>query len=318
MKNKKNGNAAVMAGCGKVGSPRRGDRHSQPLADGSASRSYRASMKNKKPALSPGPPHIIFNSVSAISLGVAAMPMPASLNAAIFAAAVPLPPLTIAPGVAHAASGRRGRAGDESGDRFLAILLDPLGGFLLRAAADFADHDDAVRFRVVVEQFDHVQMRSAVDRIAADADAGGLADAARGQLPDRFVGQRAAARDDADVALFVNVAGRDADAAAAVRILAFAGRDDAGTIRPDEPRLGVALQRAFHSHHVAHRNAFGDGDDQFEAGVRAFENRVGGEGRGNEDGASGRAGLFHGLQHGVEDRHLPAGVIEESGRPCRE
>jgi len=33
----------------------------------------------------------------AISLGVAAMPMPAFLNASIFAAAVPLPPLTMAP-----------------------------------------------------------------------------------------------------------------------------------------------------------------------------------------------------------------------------
>ena len=71
-----------------------------------------------------------------------------------------------------------------------------------------------------------------------------LADAARGELPDRFVGQRAAARDDADVALLVNVAGRDADAAAAVRILAFAGRDDAGTIRPDEPRLACLPSRA--------------------------------------------------------------------------
>jgi len=48
----------------------------------------------------PAPRHsayIIFKSVSAISLGVAATPMPASLNAAIFAAAVPLPPLTMAP-----------------------------------------------------------------------------------------------------------------------------------------------------------------------------------------------------------------------------
>src|ERR1041385_6676707 len=41
--------------------------------------------------------HIIFNNVSAITDGVAATPMPASLKAAIFAAAVPLPPLTIAP-----------------------------------------------------------------------------------------------------------------------------------------------------------------------------------------------------------------------------
>jgi hypothetical protein len=77
-----------------------------------------------------------------------------------------------------------------------------------------------VRFRIVVEQFDDVEVRRAVDRIAADADAGGLADAAAGQLPDGLVSQRAAARNDADVAFFVNVAGRDADAAAAVRILA--------------------------------------------------------------------------------------------------
>src|ERR1051325_2102174 len=41
--------------------------------------------------------HIIFNNVSAITDGVAATPLPASLKAAIFAAAVPLPPLTIAP-----------------------------------------------------------------------------------------------------------------------------------------------------------------------------------------------------------------------------
>ena len=110
---------------------------------------------------------------------------------------------------------------------FLQLLPDPLGGFFLGAAADFADHDDAVRVRIVVEQLDDIEVRRAVDRVAADADAGGLADAAAGQLPDRLVGQRAAARDDADVALLVNVAGRDADAAAAVRILARAGRDDA-------------------------------------------------------------------------------------------
>src|ERR1051325_12249626 len=41
--------------------------------------------------------HIIFNNVSAITDGVAATPMPAALKASIFAFAVPLPPLTIAP-----------------------------------------------------------------------------------------------------------------------------------------------------------------------------------------------------------------------------
>ena len=41
--------------------------------------------------------YIIFRSVSAISDGVAATPMPAFRKAAIFAAAVPLPPLMMAP-----------------------------------------------------------------------------------------------------------------------------------------------------------------------------------------------------------------------------
>ena len=77
-------------------------------------------------------------------------------------------------------------------------------------------------------------MRGAVDRIAADADAGALAVAALGELPDGFVGERAGAGDDADVAALVDVARRDADAAAAVAVLAAAGSDEPGTVRPDE------------------------------------------------------------------------------------
>src|ERR1035437_194899 len=154
-------------------------------------------------------------------------------------------------------------------------------------------------------------MRRAVHRIATDADASGLADAARSQLPDRFVSQRAAARDNSDVAFLVNVAGRDADAATAVRILAVAGRDNAGTVRSDEPRLGVALQRALHFDQSAHGNAFRDGDNEFESGVRAFENRIGGEGRRNENRARRRAGLFHRVGDGVENWNSFAAVLKE-------
>ena len=53
-------------------------------------------------------------------------------------------------------------------------------------------------------------------------------DAAAGELPDGFVGERAAAGDDADAAGLVDVAGHDAD-------LAFAGGDDAGAVGADEP-----------------------------------------------------------------------------------
>jgi hypothetical protein len=52
-----------------------------------------------------------------------------------------------------------------------------------------------------VEQFDGVEKRGADDRIAADADAGGLADAELRKLAHRFIGQRAGARNHAHVPL---------------------------------------------------------------------------------------------------------------------
>ena len=57
-----------------------------------------------------------------------------------------------------------------------------------------------------------------------------LAEAEVRELPDGFVGERAAAAHDADRALLVDVARHDAD-------LALAGRDDAGAVRADEPHV---------------------------------------------------------------------------------
>jgi len=68
-------------------------------------------------------------------------------------------------------------AGDEADDGLLHVGLDPLRGALFGVAADFADHNDGVRVRIVVEKLNGVEERSADDGIAADADAGGLADA---------------------------------------------------------------------------------------------------------------------------------------------
>src|SRR6266550_1160673 len=42
-------------------------------------------------------------------------------------------------GVTHPASGRRGHPGDESGDRFSAMISNPGGRFFFGGAADFAD-----------------------------------------------------------------------------------------------------------------------------------------------------------------------------------
>src|SRR5260370_20678754 len=53
--------------------------------------------------------------------------------------------------VPHAASGRRGLAGDESDYGLLDVRLDVGRRRLLRVAADFADHHDRVRIRIFVE-----------------------------------------------------------------------------------------------------------------------------------------------------------------------
>ena len=69
----------------------------------------------------------------------------------------------------------------------------PKRRLLLHGAADFADHDDAFGFRIVIEHLEYVQMGHARHGITTDTDAGGLADACAGELPNRFVGKRAAA-----------------------------------------------------------------------------------------------------------------------------
>src|SRR3546814_2949784 len=72
-----------------------------------------------------------------------------------------------------------------------------------------------------------------------------------------LVRQRARARDDADLAHGVDVAGHDAD-------LALAGGDDARAVRADQDHVLIALQRVLDPQHVQHRDALGDRDDDLD------------------------------------------------------
>src|SRR5262249_60235388 len=101
---------------------------------------------------------------------------------------------------------------------------------------------------VTLEGAQGVDEAGADDRIAADADAGRLPDAELRELVDGLVGERAAARHDADASRRVDVAWHDAD-------LARARRDDAGAVRADEARR-LALEPARHADHVEHRHTF--------------------------------------------------------------
>ena len=76
-------------------------------------------------------------------------------------------------------------------------------------------------------------------------------------------------------------------------------------------RVLRAAHGLLHLHHVIDRDAFGDGHDQIQRGIRRFQDRVRGEGRRNKNGGNGRAGLAGGLGHRVEDRDFFAGMFKD-------
>ena len=140
-----------------------------------------------------------------------------------------------------------------------------------------------------------------VDRVAADADAGALADPQARELPDPLVGERARAADDADPARLVDIARHDPD-------LALAGRDDARAVRADQPDLGMmGLQVRHGAGHVEDGNPLGDRDDQRDPRVGRLQDRVGRARRRHEDHRGVGAGRLHGLGAGVEHRHAQRG-----------
>src|SRR6185437_13165556 len=174
-------------------------------------------------------------------------------------------------------------------------------------ATDFADHDDAFRLPIVLEQPQAVDEIESVDRITADADHCGLAQPDIGGLEYRFVGERARTRNNGDRTRHVDVPGHDAD-------LALAGRDDARTVRADQHGVGIFLQHILDAQHVQYRNAFGDRDDHAHAGLGGFENRVGRERRRHEDHGGIRAGVVHRILHGVVDRQTDVLAAALAGR----
>src|SRR5690554_2003224 len=198
-------------------------------------------------------------------------------------------------GVAHALPWRCGCTCDEANNGLgeVAFGADRLCGLDFEVATDFADEDHAIGVGVGFEHLEDFNEARAVDRVAADADTGRLANAECGELTDGFVGERTGLGDDTDAAFQVDVAGHDAD-------LACAGRDDAGAVRANEAAVG-AFEVFLDLDHVEDGNAFGDADDQFDASFGRFHDGVGSERRRNEDHGCVCAGCGARFRDGVED-----------------
>ena len=88
--------------------------------------------------------------------------------------------------MAHAASRRRGLAGNESDDRFGNVLFRECRSFFFRGAADLAYHDDAISIFVFLKEFQSIDVCCADNRIAADANRSRLPKTERCKLPYRF------------------------------------------------------------------------------------------------------------------------------------
>ena len=129
------------------------------------------------------------------------MRMPAARIASIFSSAPPLPPEMIAPawpmrrpggavrpamkptiGLAQPEACQNAAASSSAEPPISPIMITP-------SVCGIGD-----------EHLQRIDELGALDRIAADADAGRLAEAGAGGLGHRLVGERARARDDADLA----------------------------------------------------------------------------------------------------------------------
>ena len=96
-----------------------------------------------------------------MSAGLFTTLTPAAVSAAIFSAAVPLPPAMIAPACPIRRPGGAVCPAMNPTTGFLKRLLDELSGLFLRRSADLADHHDRVGFRIVLKQLQHVDERRA-------------------------------------------------------------------------------------------------------------------------------------------------------------
>ena len=101
-------------------------------------------------------------------------------------------------------------------------------------------------------------------------------------------------RNDPDIAGLEDIGRHDAD-------LAFARGHHARAVRADQPRFRSG-ERTFHPHHIKHRNAFGDADDQRDFGIDGFADRVRRTGRRHIDHRCISAGLLARFGHGIEHR----------------
>src|SRR5665213_125503 len=190
------------------------------------------------------------------------------------------------------------------------VVARPSSSFRLLRTTDLADHDNGRRLRIILEALHMVAKGTAVDGIAADADAGRDAQAQRRQLRRRLVAKSARARYDTDIAASVNVPRHDAEHR-------LARTDDTGAVRAHErraPLARIAQEVAFYRHHVLCRYAIGNDADEPQACVRRLHEAVSGKRRRNKGKTRIRAGRLYRLLDRIKHRSIKMTLSALAGR----
>ena len=135
-----------------------------------------------------------------MSDGESATRMPAAWSAVRFDSAVPAPPEMIAPAWPIRRPGGAVRPAMKAAIGLRDLARAEGRRTLLLLATDLADHHDRLGLRVLVEEVDDVDEAGPDDRVAADPDAGRLADARIGHGLDDLVRQGSGATTRAPLA----------------------------------------------------------------------------------------------------------------------
>ena len=108
---------------------------------------------------------------------------------------------------------------------------------------------------------------------------------------------------DTNVAFLMDVARRNPDPTATVRIRTLPGGNNSRTVRSNQPRFRIA-HGMFHLDHVIDGNPFGDANNQIETCFHALEDCVCGKRGRNKNNRDRCARLLHGLLNGIENRDV--------------
>jgi len=203
--------------------------------------------------------------------------------------------------VAHSSAWWGGDTGDEA-DNWLGVgsavvFSEVVGGHFLGLATNLSDHDDTGGVWVVEEDFQTVGEVGSVERIAADANAKGLAKANLCGLVDGLIRKSSRPGNNTDLTFLVNMAWHNTN-------LATTRSDDTWTVWSDQSGLLLLDERRFHADHILLWDSLGNASNQWDLGFDSLQNGGSGHRWWDVDDGGVGAALFHGLSDGGKNRSV--------------